>query len=73
MARIKLKQILSNMDYNVATNTLTVSGSSNYPALQITGSTEVVPFVDVTGSLSISGSDTFGDSISPNEIDLGTF
>jgi hypothetical protein len=73
MAKIRLKQILSNLDYVEETNTLTVSGSSNGLALQITGSTEVVPLTTITGSLTISGSDTFGDSDTPDAIDLGTF
>jgi hypothetical protein len=62
MARLRLEQLLSNMSYN--------SGSNN---LVINGSAEVVSTPTQTGSFTIQGIDSFGDSGSFTTIDLGDF
>jgi hypothetical protein len=72
MARLKLKQVLSNLGYDPTNNILTVSGSS-YPALIISGSTQVIDTNIETGSITIEGVDTFGDSGSFDSVDLGSF
>ena len=71
MARLKLKQVLSNLSYNSGSNQLTVSGSNN--ALIISGSTIVTSTLTTTGSLTIQNVDTFGDSGSFFTLDLGDF
>jgi hypothetical protein len=71
MARLKLKQVLSNLSYNSGSNQLTVSGSNN--ALIISGSTIVTSTPTTTGSLTIQNVDTFGDSGSFFTLDLGNF
>lgn len=70
MARIKFKQILSNISYDKVGGTLTISGSSK-DALVVSGSVFVTSSVSVTGSITISGVDTWGDSGSFYEVDLG--
>lgn len=70
MAQLKLKQILSNLSYNASTNQLTLSGSSD-PSFIISGSVVISPTPTMTGSLTIKGVDTFGDSGSFNTLDLG--
>lgn len=70
MARLKFKQILSNVSYDKNSNTLSVSGSSNY-ALVVTGSAFVTSSSSVTGSLTIAGIDSWGDSGSFYQVDLG--
>jgi hypothetical protein len=70
MARLKFKQVFSNISYNSGSNQLTISGSEN--ALIISGSALVVSS-DVTGSLTIQNVDTFGDSGSFLTLDLGDF
>jgi hypothetical protein len=70
MARLKLKQILSNIHYKETANSLIISGSGN-PQLIISGSALITSSPTVTGSLTINGVDTFGDTGSFNEIDLG--
>lgn len=72
MARLKFKQILSNLSYNAANNTLYLSGSSD-PSFIITGSLYVTSSATVTGSITIAGIDTFGDSGSFYTEDLGTY
>jgi hypothetical protein len=72
MSRLKLKQVLSNMNYNVSANQLTITGSSN-PSLIISGSVEVTSSNLSTGSLTIKGVDTFGDSGSFFTMDLGEY
>jgi hypothetical protein len=72
MSRIKLKQILSNLSYDEATNQLTLSGSSE-PSFIISGSVEIVSTPAITGSLTIQNIDTFGDSGSFDTIDLGNY
>ena len=72
MALLKLKQVLSNLSYNEATNTLYLSGSSD-PSFVITGSLYVTSSATVTGSVTIAGADTFGDSGSFYTVDLGDY
>lgn len=72
MARLKIKQLYSNMSYNTAQGKLTISGSST-DALVISGSVQVVSNATTTGSLSIQNIDTFGDSGSFFTVDLGTY
>jgi hypothetical protein len=71
MARLKLKQVLSNLSYNSGSNQLTVSGSNN--AFIISGSAVVTSTPSTTGSLTIQNVDTFGDSGSFFTLDLGGF
>ena len=71
MARLKLKQVLSNVSYNSGTNQLTVSGSNN--ALIISGSAQITSTLTTTGSLSIQNIDSFGDSSSFFTLDLGDY
>jgi hypothetical protein len=71
MARLKLKQVYSNLSYNSGSNQLTVSGSNN--ALIISGSTIVTSTPTTTGSLTIQNIDSFGDSGSFFTLDLGDF
>ena len=71
MARLKLKQVLSNMSYNSDDNQLTVSGSDN--AFIISGSAIVTSTPTTTGSLTIQDVDTFGDSGSFFTLDLGDY
>ncbi len=71
MARLKLKQILSNMSYNSGSNQLTVSGSDN--TFIISGSAIITSTLTTTGSLTIQNVDTFGDSGSFFTLDLGDY
>jgi hypothetical protein len=71
MARLKLKQVLSNMSYNSGSNQLTISGNNN--ALIISGSAQVVSTSTTTGSFTIQNIDSFGDSGSFFTMDLGTY
>lgn len=71
MARLRLEQILSNMTFNSSSNQLTVSGSEN--AFIISGSATVVASATTTGSFTIQGIDTFGDSGSYDTLDLGDY
>jgi hypothetical protein len=71
MARVKLKQILSNLSYNTGSNQLTVSGSQN--ALIISGSAIVTSTATTTGSFTIQNIDSFGDSGSFFTVDLGDY
>jgi hypothetical protein len=71
MARVKLKQILSNLSYNTGSNQLTVSGSQN--ALIISGSAIVTSTATTTGSFTIQDIDSFGDSGSFFTVDLGDY
>jgi len=70
MARIKLKQILSNLSYDTTKGVLSISGSSSN-ALVVTGSVFVTSSASTTGSLTIAGVDTWGDSGSFYDVDLG--
>jgi hypothetical protein len=62
MARLRLEQILSNLSYNSGSNNLIISGSA-----------EVVSTPTQTGSLTIQGIDSFGDSGSFYTVDLGDY
>ena len=72
MARLKLKQVLSNLQYNSSTDQLILTGSTN-PSFIVSGSVTVTSTPTVSGSLTINGYDTFGDNSTPTSIDLGTF
>lgn len=70
MARLKLKQVFSNLSYDSGSGVLSVSGSSSN-AIVITGSVFVTSSAYVTGSITIAGIDTWGDSGSFYDVDLG--
>lgn len=70
MARIKFKQIFSNISYDTTLGVLSISGSVNN-ALIITGSVFVTSSAIATGSLTIAGVDIWGDSGSFYSVDLG--
>lgn len=72
MARLKLKQVLSNLSYEEATSKLTLSGSQS-PSFAISGSVDVVSTNQITGSITIQGIDSFGDSGSFYTVDLGNY
>lgn len=72
MARLKLKQVLSNLHYDAIQDQLILSGSTN-PSLIISGSAVVTSTSIISGSLTINGYDTFGDNTTPTSIDLGTY
>lgn len=72
MSRLKLKQLLSNIQYNSSIDQLTISGSGS-PSFIISGSVEITSTPSLTGSLSINGINTFGDSGSFDTVDLGDF
>lgn len=71
MARLKLKQVLSNMTYNSGSNQLTITGEQN--TLIISGSAQIVSTPSTTGSLTIQNIDSFGDSGSFYTVDLGDY
>jgi hypothetical protein len=62
MARLRLEQLLSNLSYDSGSNNLVISGSA-----------QVVSTPTQTGSFTIQGIDSFGDSGSFDTIDLGDF
>lgn len=70
MARLKFKQILSSISYDATNNRLHISGSTD-PSLVLSGSLLVTSSSSVTGSITISGVDTWGDSGSFYSVDLG--
>lgn len=72
MARVKLKQILSNLQYNEANSQLILSGSTEVDFI-ISGSTVVTSTPTRTGSLTIQNIDSFGDSGSFYTMDLGEY
>jgi hypothetical protein len=72
MARLKLKQVLSNLSYDETNGVLHLSGSSD-PSFVITGSLYVTSSASVTGSITIAGVDNFGDSGSFYTVDLGEY
>lgn len=72
MARLKLKQVLSNLQYNSSTDQLILTGSTN-PSFIVSGSVMITSTPTVSGSLTINGYDTFGDNSTPTSIDLGTY
>jgi hypothetical protein len=100
MARLKFKQILSNLHYDEVNDQLILSGSkvptalqnwdnasgswedalgtwdgsrANIPDFVIYGSTFVTSSTYTTGSITINGVDTFGDSGSFDTVDLGEY
>lgn len=73
MARLKLKQVLSNLQYNASTSQLTLSGSGTGTDFVISGSVDIAPTLLKTGSLTIKGIDSFGDSGSFYTVDLGDY
>jgi hypothetical protein len=72
MARVKLKQILSNLQYNEANSQLILSGSQETDFI-ISGSTIVTSTPTKTGSFTIKDIDSFGDSGSYYTVDLGDY
>jgi hypothetical protein len=72
MARLKLKQVLSNLNYNGATDQLSISGSAT-ASFVVSGSVRVVSTPSTTGSLTIQNIDSFGDSGSFYTVDLGDY
>ena len=72
MARVKLKQILSNLQYNEANSQLILSGSQETDFI-ISGSTVVTSTPTRTGSFTIRDIDSFGDSGSYYTVDLGDY
>jgi hypothetical protein len=73
MARLKLKQVLSNLQYNATTSQLTLSGSGTGTDFVISGSVEITSTSLKTGSLTIKDIDSFGDSGSFYTVDLGDY
>lgn len=73
MARLKLKQVLSNLQYNASTSQLTLSGSGQEVDFVISGSVYIAPTSEKTGSLTIQNIDSFGDSGSFYTVDLGEY
>jgi hypothetical protein len=72
MARLKFKQIYSNLQYNTASSVLTLSGSQQTDFV-ISGSVRIVSTPAMTGSLTIQNIDSFGDSGSFFTMDLGDY
>lgn len=73
MARLKLKQVWSNLQYNTASAQLTLSGSGQGTDFIISGSTLVTSTPTKTGSFTIRDIDSFGDSGSYYTVDLGDY
>jgi len=73
MARLKLKQVLSNLQYNANASQLTLSGSGTGTDFVISGSVEIASTSLKTGSLTIKDIDSFGDSGSFYTVDLGDY
>jgi hypothetical protein len=73
MARLKLKQVLSNLNYNTTSSQLTLSGSGTNTDFIISGSVLIMPTPIKTGSLTIQNIDSFGDSGSFFTVDLGDY
>lgn len=72
MARLKFKQIYSNLQYDTASSVLTLSGSQETDFI-ISGSVIVTSTPTHTGSLTIQNIDSFGDSGSFFTMDLGDY
>jgi hypothetical protein len=72
MARLKFKQIYSNLQYNTASSVLTLSGSQQTDFI-ISGSVKITSTPTMTGSLTIQNIDSFGDSGSFFTMDLGDY
>lgn len=73
MARLKLKQVLSNLQYNTSTSQLILSGSGVGIDFVISGSVDITSTPIKTGSLTIQNIDSFGDSGSFYSVDLGDY
>lgn len=73
MARLKFKQILSNLQYDQANSQLILSGSGQQADFIISGSIYIASTPEKTGSLTIQDIDSFGDSGSFYSIDLGDY
>jgi len=71
MARLKIKQVFSNLTY--FSGSLIVSSSDNIPAMVVSGSTIIASSPNSTGSLTINGVNTFGDSTDFFGMDLGSY
>lgn len=72
MARLKLKQVWSNLQYDTNNSVLTLSGSQETDFI-VSGSILVTSTPTHTGSLTIQNVDTFGDSGSFYTVDLGDY
>ena len=72
MARLKLKQVWSNLQFDTGSSVLTLSGSQETDFI-ISGSVLVTSTPTHTGSLTIQNIDSFGDSGSFYTVDLGEF
>jgi hypothetical protein len=72
MARLKFKQIYSNLQYDTASSVLTLSGSQQTDFI-ISGSVKITSTPTMTGSLTIQNIDSFGDSGSFFTMDLGDY
>jgi hypothetical protein len=73
MARLKFKQILSNLKYNETNSQLSLSGSGQGNDFIISGSVYVASTNQKTGSLTIQNINSFGDSGSFDTMDLGDY
>jgi len=73
MARLKFKQILSNLKYDQANSQLSLSGSGQNADFIISGSVYIASTNQKTGSLTIQNIDSFGDSGSFDTMDLGDY
>jgi hypothetical protein len=72
MARLKFKQIYSNLQYDTASAQLILSGSTEKDFV-ISGSVYITATPQRTGSLNIQNIDSFGDSGSFYTMDLGDY
>lgn len=72
MARIKFKQVYSNLQYDTASAILTLSGSQAID-FAVSGTIDVVSNNTHTGSITIQNIDSFGDSGSFYTVDLGDY
>lgn len=71
MARLKLKQVISNLSF--ISGSLIMSSSDGMPALIVSGAVQITSTPTVTGSLTIQDIDSFGDSGSFYSMDLGEY
>lgn len=72
MARLKFKQVWSNLQFDTGSSVLTLSGSQETDFI-ISGSVLVTSTPTNTGSLTIQNIDSFGDSGSFYTVDLGDY
>lgn len=73
MARLKLKQVLSNLSYDDTNDKLILTGGNSQPAFYIQGEVYVTGSAVTPGTVTIAGADTFGDSGSFYTVDLGDY